>query len=96
MQGNGSTTSDDGVSWQAYGEHLKENLTSLVERMKAKAYRPQPVKRVYIPKNEHEKRPLGLPIVTSYCTSYKLVLDYCIHFTGILDELHTHSDSFFS
>jgi group II intron reverse transcriptase/maturase len=51
----------DGVSWQAYGEHLKENLTSLVERMKAKAYRPQPVKRVYIPKNEHEKRPLGLP-----------------------------------
>jgi group II intron reverse transcriptase/maturase len=29
--------------------------------MKAKRYKPQPVKRVYIPKNEHEKRPLGLP-----------------------------------
>ena len=29
--------------------------------MKAKRYRPQPAKRVYIPKNEHEKRPLGLP-----------------------------------
>ena len=51
----------DGVSWQAYGENLDENLANLVKRMKAKQYRPQPAKRVYIPKNEHEKRPLGLP-----------------------------------
>jgi RNA-directed DNA polymerase len=51
----------DGVSWQAYGENLYENLANLVKRMKAKQYRPQPAKRVYIPKNEHEKRPLGLP-----------------------------------
>ena len=51
----------DGVSWQAYGENLEENLANLVKRMKAKQYRPQPAKRVYIPKNEHEKRPLGLP-----------------------------------
>jgi RNA-directed DNA polymerase len=29
--------------------------------MKAKRYKPQPARRVYIPKNEHEKRPLGLP-----------------------------------
>jgi RNA-directed DNA polymerase len=51
----------DGVSWQAYGENLNENLANLVMRMKAKQYRPKPAKRVYIPKNEHEKRPLGLP-----------------------------------
>jgi len=51
----------DGVSWEEYGEHLDENLRDLVVRMKAKRYKPQPVKRVYIPKNEHEKRPLGLP-----------------------------------
>ena len=47
----------DGVSWQAYGENLDENLANLVKRMKAKQYRPQPAKRVYIPKNEHEKQP---------------------------------------
>jgi len=46
----------DGVSWEEYGEHLDENLQNLVVRMKAKRYKPQPVKRVYIPKNEHEKR----------------------------------------
>jgi group II intron reverse transcriptase/maturase len=51
----------DGVSWQAYGENLDENLANLVKRMKARRYRPQPAKRVYIPKNEYEKRPLGLP-----------------------------------
>ena len=51
----------DGVSWREYGEQLDENLENLVERMKAKRYKPQPAKRVYIPKNDHEKRPLGLP-----------------------------------
>ena len=51
----------DGVSWKEYGKHLDENLKDLVIRMKVKRYKPQPVKRVYIPKNEHEKRPLGLP-----------------------------------
>jgi RNA-directed DNA polymerase len=51
----------DGVSWKEYGERLDENLKSLVACMKAKRYKPQPARRVYIPKNEHEKRPLGLP-----------------------------------
>lgn len=51
----------DGVSWKEYGEQLDVNLKNLVARMKEKRYKPQPAKRVYIPKNEHEKRPLGLP-----------------------------------
>jgi retron-type reverse transcriptase len=51
----------DGVTWQEYGEHLEENLRDLVTRMKAKRYKPLPAKRVYIPKDEHSQRPLGLP-----------------------------------
>ena len=51
----------DGVSWKEYGKQLDENLDDLVTRMKAKRYKPQPSKRVYIPKNDHETRPLGLP-----------------------------------
>ena len=51
----------DNVTWEGYGERLDANLESLVSRLKSRKYRPLPVRRVYIPKNEHEKRPLGLP-----------------------------------
>jgi RNA-directed DNA polymerase len=51
----------DGVSWKEYGERLDENIGDLVARLKAKRYKPQPSRRVYIDKDEHSKRPLGLP-----------------------------------
>lgn len=51
----------DNVTWEGYGESLDANLESLVGRLKSRKYRPHPARRVYIPKNEHEKRPLGLP-----------------------------------
>ena len=51
----------DGVTWKAYGERLAENLRDLVSRLKRKRYKPQPSKRVYIPKDKESKRPLGLP-----------------------------------
>lgn len=53
----------DGRSWHEYGEQLDANLVDLVERLKAKKYKPLPVKRVYIPKNDKEARPLGLPAI---------------------------------
>jgi len=51
----------DGVSWKEYGERLDDNLRDLVTRLKAKRYKPLPARRVYIPKGEHDRRPLGLP-----------------------------------
>ena len=55
----------DGVTLQGYGENLDENIRHLVERLKTKQYRPQPVRRVYIPKpgKPDEKRGLGIPTV---------------------------------
>lgn len=51
----------DGVTWEEYSKNLMENLANLVRRMKAWQYRPQPVRRVYIPKDKKSKRPLGIP-----------------------------------
>lgn len=55
----------DGVTVDAYGEDLEWNVYNLVEKLKAKTYRPQPVRRVYIPKagKKDEKRGLGIPTV---------------------------------
>jgi len=54
----------DGVTVEAYGKNLTENLKQLVSSLKSKSYRPKPVRRVYIPKpGKGEKRGLGIPSV---------------------------------
>ena len=50
----------DNISWQEYGAKLDKNLEQLVSRLKRKKYKPIPAKRIYIPKNENETRPLGI------------------------------------
>lgn len=50
----------DDVTWEDYGRNLEENLRNLETRLKRKTYWPAASKRVYIPKNEHETRPLGI------------------------------------
>jgi len=51
----------DGVTKEAYGTHLEENLQDLSGRLKRRGYRPQPKRRSYIPKPGSEKgRPLGI------------------------------------
>ena len=53
----------DGVTVKEYEVGLERNLKDLVERMKSWEYRPKPVRRVYIPKSDGNKRPLGIPSV---------------------------------
>jgi group II intron reverse transcriptase/maturase len=52
----------DGMTKTEYDKNLQENLTDLLNRMKRMSYRPQAVRRTYIPKiGSKELRPLGIP-----------------------------------
>jgi RNA-directed DNA polymerase len=51
----------DGATWEDYDRELENNLGGLVYRMKKTNYWPKPARRVYIPKDGHTKRPLGIP-----------------------------------
>lgn len=53
----------DGVKVEEYEVNIRERIKDLVGRLKCKRYRPQPVRRVYIPKSNGERRPLGIPSV---------------------------------
>jgi len=59
----GKASGVDGVTTEEYEADLEENLRGLIQRMKTWSYRPQPVQRVYIEKENGKKRALGIPTI---------------------------------
>jgi len=53
----------DGVTWREYEQNLKVNLEDLHARVHRGAYRPQPSRRVYIPKADGQRRPLAIAAI---------------------------------
>lgn len=50
----------DGITWQQYEESMEENLSDLHARLHRGAYRARPCRRVFIPKSDGRRRPLGV------------------------------------
>jgi RNA-directed DNA polymerase len=51
----------DGISKEQYGQDLEGNLRSLHQRLRSQTWRHQPIRRVYIPKERGQARPIGVP-----------------------------------
>ena len=54
----------DEITKADYGRNLEENLAALEGRLHTMSYRPQPVRRVYMPNpGTAKQRPLGIPVL---------------------------------
>jgi RNA-directed DNA polymerase len=75
---NGGSAGTDGVTFdQIASEGVTKWLTGIREQLLAKTYRPQPVRRVMIPKPGGGERPLGIPTIRDRVvqTATKLVVE---------------------
>jgi RNA-directed DNA polymerase len=53
----------DKVSLKMFAANLDDNLRALLRDLKNGSFEPFPLRRVYVPKNQTELRPLGIPAV---------------------------------
>src|SRR3989441_6194175 len=74
-----NTPGVDGIIWTT-----PEKKMAAVHAFKQRGYRPQPLKRVYIPKKNGKKRPLGIPVMSCRAMQalYLLALDPVAEVTG--------------
>ena len=78
VKGNGGSAGVDRQSVQAFGARAERYLAEIAGELRAGTYRPESVRRVWIPKpGRAERRPLGIPTVKDRIvqTALKLVLE---------------------
>ena len=79
QQPNNKAPGTDGIRKADYTHGLEERLSTLSRQLRRLAYRPNPVRRVYIPKGDGKVRPLGIP-----CFEDRIVQD---RLAGILQAI---------
>nr|WP_231833834.1 reverse transcriptase N-terminal domain-containing protein [Thermosynechococcus vestitus] len=65
----------DGITWST-----QEQKTQAIKSLRRRGYKPQPLRRVYIPKANGKQRPLGIPTMKDRAMQalYALALDSAV------------------
>ncbi len=63
----------DQVTWSQYGKGLNERLEKVHDQIHSGRYRAQPSKRIYIPKADGRKRPIGIAAMEDKIVQQALV-----------------------
>ena len=61
VEENGGAGGTDGETIESFKEHEEEKIADLLQKLRAKTYKPTAVRRQYIPKKNGKLRPLGIP-----------------------------------
>ena len=77
VKANKGAAGMDGMSIQGFPEFTRKNWERIRSALERGAYRPAAVLRVMIPKPTGGQRPLGIPTVIPYCTSYCDLSECC-------------------
>ena len=72
---NGGAAGVDGQRFEDIEEYGRKRwLDELTQELKSRTYRPQPVRRVWIPKPDGKQRPLGVPAIKDRVAQMAVVL----------------------
>jgi hypothetical protein len=89
---NGGAPGIDGRTFadiEAYG--VAKWLDELADDLRRKAYQPQPVRRVYIPKSDGKQRPLGIGTPPAHCPLLPIPFGIRDHYPSPSPALRTAS-----
>ena len=82
VERNGGAPGIDGMTVEELRPYLRERWLEIRETLDQQTYKPSPVRRVEIPKPDGGVRQLGIPMMPSYCTSYREFGDFSREYQG--------------